>query len=172
MNENAKCDIEIERKYIIKMPNIDILSKQEEYTESRMIQIYLPADKGQTHRIRKRLYQGKTVCTETKKVRIDKISSTEIEREISESEFSTLSRLILEDTRPINKARYTFVYKGQLFEIDVYPEWSKTAIMETELPSAECKAEMPPFIEIIKEVTGEKSYSNRGMAEAFPKEQL
>ena len=44
--------------------------------------------------------------------------------------------------------------------------------METELDSRESDVEFPDFIEIIKDVTGDKSYSNRGMSHTFPKEQL
>ena len=109
---------------------------------------------------------------QTRKIRIDEMSSTEIEREISAVEFDSLAGNILSGTRPISKTRYTFIYKNQLFEIDVYPEWKRTAIMETELDSRERTFDFPEFIEIVKDVTGDKSYSNRGMSHIFPKEQL
>ena len=72
----------------------------------------------------------------------------------------------------IAKTRKSFVYKGQLFEIDVYSEWNSTAVMETELASRNTVVEMPDFIEIVKEVTGIYSYSNASMAENFPEETL
>ena len=170
MNEKTKIAIEIEKKYIIKMPNISILKVQTGYTESSILQIYLPCAEGETRRIRKRVRAGEATYTETRKIRIDKMSSNEIEREITESEFSLLSQNILESTRPIEKTRYTFIYKEQLFEIDVYPEWKHTAIMETELDSRERTVDFPQFLEIVKDVTGDKSYSNRGMSHTFPKE--
>lgn len=172
MSEKAKIGVEIEKKYIIKMPAIFKLSAEDGYTESRILQIYLPCDAGQTRRIRSREQSGVTTYTETRKIRIDEMSSTEIEREISNAEFDSLADSILEGTRPISKTRYTFIYKNQLFEIDVYPEWEHTAIMETELDSRERTVEFPDFIEIVKDVTGDKSYSNRGMSHIFPKEQL
>ena len=161
MSEKAKIGVEIEKKYIIKMPAISKLSAEKGYTESRILQIYLPCDAGQTRRIRSRERSGVTTYTETRKIRIDEMSSTEIEREISNAEFNSLADSILEGTRP-----------NQLFEIDVYPEWKKTAIMETELDSRERTVEFPDFIDIVKDVTGDKSYSNRGMSHIFPKEQL
>lgn len=172
MKGNAKIGVEIERKYIIKMPDVSILEAQAGYTASSILQIYLPCADGETHRIRQRVSAGKATYTETKKIRIDKMSSTEIESEITEREFSLLSKNILENTLPITKTRYTFIYKEQLFEIDVYPEWQHTAIMETELDKREKSVEFPPFIEILRDVTGNKSYSNRGMSHTFPKEQL
>lgn len=163
-------NVEIERKYIIKKPDFFTLSLCDEYTESEILQIYLPSEQGETRRIRRRVYENQTVCTETKKIRIDNMSSTEIEREISSLEFKKLAENIKEGTSPIIKSRHTFVFCGQLFEIDVYPQWQHTAIMETELDSRDKQVIIPGFIEIICEVTGQKAYSNASMSKEFPKE--
>lgn len=170
MNENHKTAVEIERKYIIKMPCEQILAEQDEYNKSEILQIYLPSVAGETHRIRRRVYSDKTVCTETRKIRLDRMSSTEIEGEIDEQRFLALSENILECSSPITKTRHTFVYCGQLFEIDVYPAWKNTAIMETELDAREREVEIPSFLEIVREVTGDKAYSNAGMSRHFPAE--
>ena len=167
-----KIGIEIEKKYIIKKTDRATLLLQEGYTESSIVQIYLPSNDGETLRVRKRVQNGTVSYIETRKIRIDEMSSTEIERELTESEYDSLANNILPSTSPINKIRYTFIYKSQLFEIDEYPQWHHTAIMETELDSRERDVEFPDFIEIIKDVTGDKSYSNRGMSHIFPKEQL
>ena len=163
--------VEIERKYVIKMPDLARLVTEAEYTESRIVQIYLSSEAGVTHRVRSRSFSDNvTVYTETKKTRIDGMSAHEEEKEISESEFLTLSKGIKAGTRPVIKTRYTFLLGGVTFEIDVYPDWNKTAIMETELKSREESVKMPPFIEIVREVTGDRSYSNAAMAESFPRE--
>ncbi len=167
MNSNG---IEIERKYIIRKPRIDDLRLMDEYSESRITQIYLASEDGKTRRIRRREYDGRVEYTETEKVRIDAMSAFERERGLTEAEFEALSRDIDKESRPLYKKRYTFSYLGQLFEIDEYPEWSDTCIMETELLSREESAPMPDFIVIISEVTGERSYSNAAMARLFPKE--
>ena len=100
------------------------------------------------------------------------MSATEIERELSPLEFDSLASEIKEGTTPIDKVRHTFVYENQLFEIDVYPQWKFTAIMETELENRETKVEIPSFINIIREVTGDKAYSNAAMSREFPKEDI
>jgi CYTH domain-containing protein len=66
--------IEIERKYIIKLPSIDDMKNEAGYTVSRITQIYINSPAGVTHRVRKREYADKTVYTETRKTRIDKMS--------------------------------------------------------------------------------------------------
>ena len=166
-----KMNIEIERKYIIKLPELSELCTQKNYTESDIVQIYLASEQGLTHRIRSRRYADKTVYTETTKKRIDKMSVWEDEREISEEEFASLSKSIDNGTRPIIKKRVTFDYLGTTVEIDIYPDWHRHAILETELLSREASAVLPPFIEITKEVTGDFRYSNAAMARSFPEEQ-
>ena len=162
--------IEIERKYVISMPDVCAMQSEEGYTSSDIEQIYLKSSPRVTHRIRSRAKGGVTKYTETKKVRISGMSAYEDEREITESEFLTLRENIDPDTTPIIKTRHTFVYQSQLFEIDVYPNWQTCAIMETELPSEDTVVEIPSFIKIIKEVTGIKAYSNASMSRSFPEE--
>lgn len=163
-------NIEIEKKYIIKKPDEMELSKMPEYTRSEITQIYLKSPDGITRRVRCRERSGNITYTETKKVRIDKMSAYEDEREISYEEFVGLSAEKDEKTLPIIKTRYTFTYEGQLFEIDVYPEWKSTAIMETELESKDKAVNFPKVITVLREVTGERKYSNAGMSRSFPDE--
>ena len=167
MNENK---VEIEKKYIISMPDSALLESMPEYTVSDIVQIYLSSQKGITHRVRSRSRLGNTVYTETKKVRIDKMSAFEDEREICREEFEKAALNIAEGTKPIVKKRHTFVYKNQLFEIDVYPQWKSSAIMETELESRDIEVEFPSFIKILSDVTGNRRYSNASMAKSFPEE--
>ncbi len=161
-----KCEIEIERKFIIKMPDIDTVSKCSDYTKSDIEQIYLKTDIGLTHRIRKRNDR----YIETKKTRIDNMSVVEDERDISESEYLALKKNIKCGTRPVYKTRHTFSYLGKTLEIDIYPQWQHSCIMEIELISRDEEIAVPDFIKIIKEVTGDKRYSNASMSHDFPKE--
>ena len=165
-----KDHIEIERKYIIAMPDVTAMQGEPEYTSSDIVQIYLNSAPHVTHRVRSRTKGGVTKYTETKKVRISGMSAYEDEREITEAEFLTLCENVAKDTTPVIKTRHTFTYRGQLFEIDIYPNWKSTAIMETELPGEDTVVEIPAFIKIIKEVTGIKAYSNASMSRAFPNE--
>jgi len=165
-----KNSVEIERKYIIAMPDEKLLATLEGYTVSDITQIYLTANSGISRRVRSRRFPDRTEYTETRKRRIDAISADEEEREITADRFGELSREIASGTRPIVKRRHTFLYKAQIFEIDVYPDWTRTAIMETELTDPAARAEIPPFIEVIREVTGDFRYANAGMSRAFPEE--
>ena len=162
--------VEIERKFVIKIPDITEMRLQDNYTSSVIEQIYLKSARGITHRIRSRVFSDKTVYTETIKVRIDKMSASETESEISSERFLSLKENIAPDTRVLNKVRHTFCFCGHIFEIDVYPEWKRSCIMEVELLNRDEKIEFPPFVEIVAEVTGDKKYSNASMSRAFPDE--
>ncbi len=162
--------IEIERKYIIKKPCPEKLSELDGYSKSEILQIYLASAPGITHRIRMRKCDESVIYTETVKRRIDRISAYEDEHEITAERFHELEKRQRQGTRAVHKNRYTFQYYGKLFEIDEYPRWRKTCIMEIELNSRDEEIHLPPYIEVIKEVTGNKSYSNASMSRAFPKE--
>ncbi len=161
---------EIERKFIIKKPSIDTIASMESYSESEILQIYIEDEK-LTHRVRKRVYKnGACEYTENTKSRINAMSAVECENEITCELFDELSKNMEKGARPLLKIRRTFAYLDKIFEIDEYPEWKNTCIMEVELMSEEEKTEFPPFIEVMREVTGERAYSNHSMAHIMPKE--
>lgn len=162
--------IEIERKYVIEMPNVAELCHLEAYTVSQITQTYLGSDDDVTHRVRKREFFDHTQYTETKKIRIDKMSVHELEREITEVEYTELVKNIKQGTEQLCKIRHTFSHSGKTIEIDIYPYWKKSCIMEIELESRDEEISIPSFINIILEVTGEKAYSNAQMAREFPRE--
>lgn len=170
MSSNEKIGIEIERKYIIAMPDEEILATQPMYRKYDILQIYLKSIPGVTRRVRRLKSSTETKYIETVKVRIDQMSSTEVENELTEDEYNDLLELSASDSIPIVKVRHSFVIDSQPFEIDVYPQWKKTAIMENELESREKTVKIPDFIKVISEVTGNKAYSNASMSRSFPME--
>ncbi len=162
--------IETERKLIIKIPPIEKLKSCGGFTESRITQIYL-ADPAATHRIRKREYSdGKVEYTENIKHRISSMSSIEDEREISKAEFLSLAEQRDERTQPLFKIRRTVDYRGFVLELDFYEKWLRTCVMEIELPGEEVSLALPDFIEVVRDVTGMREYSNHSMSRAFPEE--
>lgn len=163
---------EIERKYIIEMPDISLIKKMPSYSCSKICQIYLECDENITSRIRKRSFTDKTVYTKTAKKRISEIASLENECEICADEFEKLKTRIKHGTSPVIKERHVFTYLGKLFEIDIYPGWKRHAILETELAFYEEKIDFPEFIKIKREVSGIKEYTNAAMSVSFPKEDI
>ncbi len=171
-NEHLIAGIEIERKYIIMKPDLDLIKSIQDSTVSEIVQTYLLSERGVTHRVRRRTKDGITRYFETRKTRIDRMSVVEEEGEITPEAYTALLSHIDPNSHPIHKTRYTLGYEGFTLEIDVYPEWHNTAILEVELSGRDIEPTFPDFIEIIREVTGEKPYSNAAMSRSFPKEEL
>ena len=161
--------VETERRFIISIPDPELLSTKEGYQGSEIEQIYL-STVGITHRIRRRSFSDRVEYTETKKQRISGMSAVETERRITEEEFLSLAKERDRDSMPLLKRRHAFSYLGRVFEVDVYPLWHKYCIMEVELPSEDCPLELPPFIRVLREITGDFRYSNASMSKAFPQE--
>lgn len=154
---------EIERKYLIRYPNLNILSRYAEASE--IVQTYLLCpEQGSSERVRKRGADGEYVYTHTVKTRISDMRRVEIENEISEREYNEYLRCADPKRMSIYKTRYCLEYKNQLFEIDIYPFWSDRAVMEIELENEEQKIIFPEMIEIIKEITSDRRYTNKALA--------
>ena len=168
--KKMKKQIETERKYIIEMPDTEKIRAMQDYTESEIEQTYLTAEKGKTHRIRRRAYPDRVEYIENIKTRISPMSVIEEEGEITPEGYSELSALIETGTAPVYKKRYTFSYGGYTLEIDVYPQWRRSAVLEVELESESVTPPLPVWIKVIREVTGDKAYSNHTMARSFPEE--
>lgn len=164
--------VEIERKFVIAMPDVARLVGECGYTVSEIEQIYLGGSEGTTRRVRRRRMGDVTRYYETVKTRIDRMSVIEDEGEITEAEYTALAAEILEGTTPIHKTRHTFLHNDLTIEIDIYDGWQRTCILECELPSREYELVLPDFIKVVREVTGERAYSNASMAREFPKELL
>lgn len=159
---------EIERKFLILRPTDEFLSS---LPHTEITQTYLKNDEeGVTERVRKRGNAGAYIYTHTIKRRIDKMSSFEDEEEISEAEYENLLTYADKERNAILKTRCLIQKNGFTFEIDVYPFWKKQAVMEVELESESAEFDLPESITILREVTGDRAYSNARMAKKIPDE--
>ena len=98
------------------------------------------------------------------------MSCIEEEKEIPKEEYSRLKGMRDHNRRIVKKNRHTFVYGGQIFEIDIYPFRKNSCVMETELQSESERPALPPFVKVVKEVTGDHRYSNAALAKSIPED--
>lgn len=165
--------LEIEKKYLIKFPTS--WSSLAELFDGlvdvkRISQTYLnPERNEQSARVR-RTIEGLTGDTDTvyhynKKKLVQAGVHKETEYEISKSKYQSH----LKDARPdkftVEKTRFVFKYKDQIFELDVFKGPLKgLAILEIELKNKDDKVTLPPFLKVVKEVTDDKRYNNFSLA--------
>lgn len=160
--------MEIERKYLIEMPNLKELGRMPNCNQVDIVQTYLQTDDDTETRIRQRGKCGSYVYTVTTKKKVSAMQREEVERRITEKEYLTLMMSSDINLKQVKKVRYLLTYDNRYYEIDVYPFSKNRAICEIELADENETVKLPPFIKIIKEVTGNKAYSNYVLASKVP----
>lgn len=156
--------LEIERKYLIEYPDIEALQQLPNCCRVEIVQNYLISPDDKEVRVRQRGIDGHYVFYETTKSTVNDTTRVEIERRLTEREYLQLLMNADPTRHPIRKTRYCLAYKGQYFEIDIYPFWDDKAIMEIELSDPNDSIEPPPQIKIIREVTADEAYKNASLA--------
>ena len=155
---------EIERKFLIEYPDLELLGKLDNCRRVEIIQTYLNSDGNDEIRVRQRGENGHYIYVKTTKRFVTNMKRVEIEKRLSQDEYIKL--LMDADTtrHPIRKDRYCITYDSQYFELDVYPFWNDKAIIEIELNDENAPIKFPDFIHIIKEVTHDSEYKNSYLA--------
>jgi CYTH domain-containing protein len=165
--------MEIERKFLVNFPKSwSALSEifDDLVDVKRITQTYLkPKGDEPAARARKTIEgltgETKTVYHYNQKKPVETGTHEELEREISEKKYNEYLKDPYPGKGSVEKTRFVFKYNDQVFELDVFKGPLKgLAIMEIELDHKDDTVELPPFLEVIKEVTEEKSYNNFSLA--------
>ena len=156
--------LEIEHKFLIKKPDENMLLGLEGIRVLNISQTYTK----DSARARKIEEQGKITYIKTVKKHISDLVRLESEEEITQDEYNRL--LALKEGETIVKTRYVYPYKNKKIEIDIFPFWQKQAFLEVELVKENESFELPPFAEVIREVTEDKAYRNYALSKKIPKE--
>lgn len=162
MNTMNQRGIEIERKFLIKYPDLQVLEKLGTRTEIE--QTYLKSENG-SRRVRKASERGIPTYFYCEKQDINSRRRTEEEYLITEDNYINLLKEA--QTGTLKKTRYRVPYLQLSFEIDVYPFWKDRAILEVELSFENEEIQFPPYITLIGEVTDDFSYRNVSLAKIF-----
>ena len=104
------------------------------------------------------------------KTRISPVEAREDESAITEEEYRAYLTRRDPALSTVCKTRIAFTLDKQLYEVDVYPFWTRVAVLETELTDPARSAPIPPFLSVIREVTGDRAYTNRNLARRVPPE--
>lgn len=167
--------LEIERKFLVRFPKSwSALAELFDgiHDVKRISQTYLKPEPGeQAARVRKTV-EGLTGDTDTvyhfnqKKPTGDTGTHEETEHEISEKQYQNYLKQANPTKCEVQKTRFVFDWHDQRFELDLFKGHLKgLAIMEIELEDKDETVELPPFIDVIKEVTEDKRFSNFSLAD-------
>lgn len=163
--------LEIERKFLIRMPSEDILRRMAE-KRIEICQVYLCREEDQgSRRIRCSRWNGGEVYHYNEKIRLTDRTRIEREREITREEFDRLREEADPQRRPVEKVRWCIPYAGHTLELDVFPFWQRQAFCEAELSREDEELLLPEWIEVIREVTEDHRYNNNSLARTIPEEE-
>ena len=160
---------EIERKFLIAMPEKEFLEKCE---RSEITQTYLLGDENTTERVRKRVRGDKCEYTHTVKLRLNSMRRIETENVIDEAAYLELLKRADPARTPIEKVRCCFTQDGLFWELDVFPFWDDRAFLEIELTDEGDEFALPPGIRLIREVTDDPRYTNAALSLSIPDEEI
>ena len=153
--------IEEERKYIVEVTN----ALPDDCIESDISQTYLKGYPDAEERLRKRCWGRKQVFVHTTKKKTAENEELVTERQINQHLYEMMLPLADPQRNTIHKIRRSFIWQGQYFEIDTYLEnLQGLVILETKGIAEDETLKLPPFLKIIKEVTGNKEYYNYNLA--------
>ena len=167
---SAPDNLEIEYKYLIRYPDIAVLESQPGSKKAEIVQTYLLSENGVTARVRSWTENGTTRFFKTEKKRISRMTAEEKETQITEEEYLTLLKKADPIRKPIAKTRYRIPFASHLLEIDIYPFWKKQAFLEIEISQEDEAVDIPSYLSVIRDVTGEREYKNHSLALYIPNE--
>lgn len=157
--------VEIERRFLLKnLP--DFLAPPLRNAPHFLIeQMYLVLPGGEKVRIRKRSQGNYSHHSKTVKRPLTERSRIEEEVDIGAVAYRNLSVFKDPNSTVIRKHRTYFLFNNQYFELDIFQVHAAgLAILEIEL-TEECDVvELPRFLSIEREITGEPHYSNYEIA--------
>lgn len=155
--------IEIEKKFLVQCDS-NALPLQAQKIDIE--QVYLPVQKaGEELRVRRRGQDGSYVYYMTHKFSLKPGVRSEHERHIDYREYFEFFRNRDPTFHPIEKDRHCFVWNNQYFELDVFRSPHRNLhLLEIELTEECSTVELPPFINVIMEVTDDLNFSNKELA--------
>ncbi len=155
--------LEIEKKFLIKYPDLSFLESLPCCEVSEIEQTYLATDTG-SERVRKRVWRDRIEYTHTSKKDVGAITREEIEERITEEEYTDLLLRADPTCHTLQKRRYVVRRNGVCYEIDVYPFWSEQAVLEIELSDEKQEVLLPDFVTVLADVSCDKRYTNHRLS--------
>ena len=151
------------RKFLVEMPDIDLLTRQYGALGIDMMQTYLRVTQpGVERRIRQQANGEDYLYFYTEKHVTPDGAKWVTEKPISEKQYI---RYLMEgdsELHSVRKKKHRFIYRDCRFELDVYPFSDDKAVLFMYAPAADDA--IPPEITVLREVTGDPAYKNRQLA--------
>ena len=145
---------------------VEVVGEIPECSESEITQTYLLAEPGSEVRLRRRKWSGgKVVNVHRSTKRISDTEIIETERQIDNNLYEQMLQQADPYRATIKKKRQSFIWKGQFFEIDTFQApVDNLVMMEVKGVTEQETVNIPPFIRVLEDVTGNSKYLNYNIA--------
>ena len=153
-------------KYLVEF-NDDILEKiknETNYSHVHIVQHYLASPVGVERRIRKRERDGNVIYYFSEAKVISTNERIKNDRILSEREYFAYIPEVDPKLKPIDKERYSFIYDGHFFKLDVFRFDKTKALLSLQLPE-DGEVNLPPYFNVIKDVSQNTDYKNYNLAQ-------
>lgn len=158
---------EIEEKYLVNKNNFSLEDFTVPFEIIDITQFCLKdGPGGYSDRIRMRGQDGNYIYFRTLKKKIEGNEYEEKEKQITEEKFYKHLRREDDNYYPVRKKRVCFVWKEQYFELDLFESpRNDLCLLELELLDSGQKFDLPPFLDVLENVTNDPKYRNRYLAQ-------
>lgn len=154
---------EIERKFLIAYPDLTWLEQLPDCRRVEIEQAYLPTVNDERLRVRKWVENGQAIYYKTRRRHVNG-QRIELEERLTQRGYKEMLEEAGAELQLLRKTRYTLSYDGQLFQLDLYPFWPDQAVVKLELNEENAEVRLPPQLQLIREVTGEREYKDYALA--------
>lgn len=155
-------------KYLIEVDDelLERLSKEDNYSVSRIVQHYLTSDNGFERRIRRRERDGDVLYSYSEANYLSTNERIKVDRVLTERQYNDYSHQIDKSLHETDKMRYAFINNGSFFKLDVFNFDTSKGILSTESTADDNEIKIPDYVKVIKDVTGDVNYKNYFLAKA------
>lgn len=144
----------IEKKFLIKVPELDKLLKVKSVNKAHLVQNYISTSHDNDVKVVLRMENGKSFFYKITKNPhgrfIEKIAADDY---IISLENNKVLRKIVKD-------RYTFVFENKRYKLDIFENFFDFAILEVDLLNDSDKVNFPSFVEVLQDVSGDYNFKN------------
>ncbi|MBQ6479154.1 MAG: AAA family ATPase [Erysipelotrichaceae bacterium] len=155
-------------KYLIDVDEnvIRQLAKEANYSTSHIVQHYLVGNDNYERRIRRREKDGDILYSYSQAHYLSSNERIKTDQVLTERQYRDYFYEIDPKLNIIDKERHSFIYKDIFFKLDIFHFDKSKGILSFESAADAEDIELPDYIHVVKNVTGDINYKNYYLAKS------
>ena len=153
--------IEKFNKYLINVDDalLERIKNEDNYSTSHIVQHYLTSENNMERRIRRRERGDDVMYSYSEAKYLATNERIKVDRVLTKRQYKDFENQIDRNLNVTDKMRYSFIHNDSFYKLDVFNFDKTKGIISTEN-----EAELPEYIDVIKDVTGDVNYKNYYLA--------